>query len=206
MAAQGSAAGQVPARIEPMPATPYGGRLVADSAWTYEYKLDFCTRFGAVGGPRTTRQRGRLLGCECVASCPGHGAPAPSSMTSPLANDGHYTSSLITCDFASHLLARICITPVVSNIAVGTKALAGAEPTTRQLATPPAEQGSLSRDAVEHDEVPACRDHEFAARPDRYGADTAEVEGGCGVRATRRRPAAVVLGGANTNSVPTVFG
>ncbi|WP_328442774.1 hypothetical protein [Amycolatopsis sp. NBC_00438] len=52
MAARGSAAGRVPAWIEPMLATPDGGRLVADPAWAYEYKLDgyrACLRIASDG-------------------------------------------------------------------------------------------------------------------------------------------------------------
>jgi hypothetical protein len=39
-------------------------------------------------------------------------------------------------------------------------------------------EGSVSGNAVEHDEIPADRDHELSARPKRYGADVAEVQDG----------------------------
>jgi hypothetical protein len=49
-------ASRVPAWVEPMLAMPDGGRLRSGPEWAYEYKLDFCTRFGAGGAESTTRQ------------------------------------------------------------------------------------------------------------------------------------------------------
>jgi hypothetical protein len=40
---------QVPGWVEPMLAKPDGGRLPSEPDWAYDYKLDFCTRFGSVG-------------------------------------------------------------------------------------------------------------------------------------------------------------
>ncbi|WP_372659860.1 non-homologous end-joining DNA ligase [Amycolatopsis kentuckyensis] len=61
MATQGDPAGGVPAWIEPMLATPDGGRLPSGPEWAYEYKLDgyrACMRIAADGTTVLTSRNG----------------------------------------------------------------------------------------------------------------------------------------------------